>query len=242
MSHTLPDFTTKYKLAKIFGQIDSGELAARQGINSFADRRGNIVWYDDFEAADAVKWSIAPHGAGTGAISTLRAWMGNSSLLIITDANVGDDVAVSKTFCLPPERRIGAEWMFNISMNEPRITFHLIGYTGTTRFIGGVRYDFNLNKLYYYNSAGAYIELTIYDSTTITYYPWLLLKLAIDCDKQEYIRLIFCGTEYDLSGIPLNTIASADPKRVRVQFYTEARTAAAAKVHFDNFILTQNEP
>jgi len=242
MAHTLPDYTTKYKLAKIFGNVDNAELAARLGACSTMDRRGNLIWYDDFEAAAAVKWNIAEDVGGTGALSTDRAWMGNQSMKTVTDDDIGDLVRLAKIFTLPIERRMAAEFMFFIAAGKPTTLLNIVGYTGTASFQAQIKYDHNLQKIYYYNSAGAWVELTIYDFTTILLEPWFFMKLAIDWDTKKYIRFIFCGTEYDLSDIDMKTAANASKKHVEIYMYNTAETAAAATVYFDNFILTQNEP
>ena len=46
MVHTLPDYSTKYRMTNVFGNIDHSELAARLGSPSTFDRRGNIIFMD----------------------------------------------------------------------------------------------------------------------------------------------------------------------------------------------------
>jgi len=242
MSHTLPDYTTKYKLAKIFGNVDNAELAARLGACSTMDRRGNLIWYDDFEAAAAVKWTIFTDVGATAALSTDRAWMGNQSMKTVTPAVINNSASLTKIFSLPPERRMGAEFMFCITTEKPVIILGVYGYDGTSNVIGGIKYDHNLEKLYYFNSAGAFIELPLYDSLLITTEHWFYVKLVVDWDTKKYVRLIFSSTEYDLSSIDLRTIASIVKKYITVEIKNMAGTNAAATVYFDNFILTQNEP
>jgi hypothetical protein len=242
MSHTLPDYTTKYKMVKIFGQIDSAELAARLGSLSLLDRRGSVILYDNFEAAGMSGWKTGFSAGGSCALSTTQAFTGNQSMKTVTDVDVGDYSGFHRDFCLPIERRFATEVMFCITGGKPNIRFGILGYTGTLRLQAQIKYDYNVNKLYYYNSAGAWVELAIVDSTNITYEPWLFLKVVVDWDKGEYVRLIFCSTEYDLSNLDIRSFADASPKHIYVSMITEAGTAAAATVYFDNFILTQNEP
>jgi len=241
MVHTLKDYSTKYKLTKIFSQVDDAELAARLGALSTLDRRGKLIWCDDFEAAAAAKWSTSISAGGTAAVSTERSWMGNQSMKTVTHTDVGDGVNLGKVFCLPVERRMATEFMFCITGGAPIVRSYIVGYTGTAYFLAQVQYDHNLQKLYYYNDASAWVELPIYDSTVTPLEPWFLMKLVIDWDLKEYVRFIFCGTEYDLSGIGMKTGADATKKHVEVFIYSRAETAAAATVYFDNFILTQNE-
>lgn len=241
MVHTLKDYTTKYKLAKIFGNVDNAELAARLGACSTMDRRGNLIWADDFEAAVASKWGTSVAAGGTVTLSTDRAWMGNQSIKLLAPNALGSSAAIVKAFCLPIERKIATEFMFCMTTGKPIVELRVIGYTGTYYFDALIMYNHNTGKLYYGNSAGAWVELTLTDSTALSYEPWLLVKLAMDWDTKKYIRFIFCSTEYDLSAISMHSAASATAKHVEVYIYNSPATAADATVYIDNFILTQNE-
>lgn len=242
MTHTLPDYTTKYKLAKIFGNVDNAELAARLGACSALDRRGNLIWYDDFDAAAAVKWKLGGDAGYTAALSSDRAWMGNQSMKTVTDVDVGDTATIRKDFALPIERTIGLEFMFYIATGAPTVLIYIVGYTGTAYFQAQLQYDHNLGKLYYYNSASAWIELPIVDNVDPTGEHWFYVKLVLDWDSKEYVRAIFGGTQYDLSGLGMKTAANVTARKVIVVIYNRAETAAAATVYYDNFIFTQNEP
>lgn len=242
MAHTLPDYTTKYKLAKIFGNVDNAELAARINGLSTLDRRGNVVWWDDFEGGASLKWGVFADGVGTATVSTDRAWMGSQSMKLTTAAVIGNVVDLDKSFSLPIERKLGVEFMFHIASGKPTILIYWVGFTGTTYFLAQVQYDFNLDKIYYYNSGSAWIELPKVDGTVTTHESWCLMKLVIDWTTKEYVRFIFGGSEYNLSGLSLKTGASATARRTDVLIYNRAETAAAATVYIDNFIFTQNEP
>jgi len=242
MAHTLPDYTTKYKLAKIFGNVDNAELAARLGGPTTMDRRGNIIWYDDFEAAAALKWdpNIAP--GGTVAYSAERAFMGNQSLKLVTDNDLGDFIVLRKSFPLPVERTIGLEFMFCITVENPIVQPTLEGWDGTNYFIGQLLWNQLTGKLYYYNAGFAWTELPVYDATTLMYEPWFYMKLVINWDTKEYVRAIFGGTTYDLSGIPMCESPSITLQHVDVYLGVENTAGAISTVYIDNVVLTQNEP
>jgi hypothetical protein len=242
MTHTLPDYTTKYKLSKIFSSVDTNENAARLGACSTMDRRGNLIWYDDFEAPVALKWGVSTDAGGAAAISTTRCWMGTQSMKSSTHTDIGDQTSLGKVFCLPIERTMGIEYMFNINNGKPIVRIYVVGYTGTAYFMGQIQYDHDLQKIYYYNSASAWIELPLADNNLTVLEHWFLMKLVIDWDKKEYVRFIFGGTEYDLSGIGMKTGANVTKKSVSVILYNIAQSAEASIVYYDNFILTQNEP
>ena len=63
MVHTLPDYTTKYKTAIVFGNLDHAELAARLGSIDIYDRRGAVIDLDNFEAP-YMRWIGETLGGG----------------------------------------------------------------------------------------------------------------------------------------------------------------------------------
>ena len=80
MVHTLPPWTSKYRLVKIFANVDVAELVVRLGSPVSFDRRGNVVLIDDF-AASVIKWSYPGYGTGNGhELSTAWAKSGSQSL------------------------------------------------------------------------------------------------------------------------------------------------------------------
>jgi len=241
MVHTTQDYSGKYRQEVVYGNIDNAEVATRTYPLSSVDRRGNWVWVDDFEAANAAKWKTYAALAGTTALSTDRAWHGNQSMRMTTDAHVNDDCYISKSFALPFSRRMGAEVYAKLHTNKPNIIMDILGYSGTFYYRGSMYYSFNLDKLYYRDSTNNWVELTVYDEVVLTDEKWIPIKLVVDWDSQYYMRLIFAGTLYDLSNYPLYATASALAQQVYVIIYTTAGTAAAATVYYDNFIFTQNE-
>lgn len=242
MVHTLPDWTTSHEMLTIFGQIDTGELAARLGALTTLDRRGNIIWMDDFEGGDTKKWATSIDAGGSAAISNTRAWMGTQSMKTITNAAAGDSAALAKAFALPTQHTMGIELMFHMSLGKPLVYIRLIGYDGTHYWTGHVEYNHNTQKLFYYDSDGLPVELTRTDSNVTILEPWFNMKLVVDWDAKEYMRFIFGSTTYDLSGIAMKSIEDGTDKHIEVYLFNEAGTNAAATVYFDNFIFTQNEP
>ncbi|MFH1593720.1 MAG: hypothetical protein ABID09_03365, partial [Candidatus Omnitrophota bacterium] len=75
MAHTNPDYTSKGKLNTITASTDNAELAVRLGSVVTFDRRGNVIFIDDFEGA-TLFWTTG--GAGVGNVEALTAAWGKS--------------------------------------------------------------------------------------------------------------------------------------------------------------------
>jgi len=225
----------------VYGNIDSAEQSARQNINSFYDRRGTVIWFDGFEAANDNHWSLGGDAGGTKALTTTKAWMGNQSMLMTTPGVAGQFANLNKAFSAPFNYRMGAEVMMREGDNDPRVSLLILGYSGTYVYRGTLRFNFATDVLDYRNSAGGYTALTVVDSYNTDQEQWIPIKLVVDWTTGYYVRAFFGGTEYDLSTIPLYATASAILPRVHCQIYTEATLAAASTMYYDNFIFTQNE-
>jgi hypothetical protein len=241
MVHSTQDYSGRYRQETVYGNIDNGELATRTFPLTSVDRRGNVVWFDDFEGAAAAKWATAATAPGTVALSTDYAWHGNQSMKCTGGANVNDSCSLLKYFSLPYNNRMGIEIMFHIKTNKPRVEFRFGGYSGVNVYNAGFGYDHNLGMLYYRNAADAAIALTLNDYVGLGQGFWIPMKLVVDWDKNEYVRILFGGTEYDMTGIPIYAVANAALQYLFVIVYAINASAASAVTYFDNFILTQNE-
>jgi hypothetical protein len=205
------------------------------------DRRGSVVWWDDFEEGAAAKWKVIPLTVGTAALSTDRAWTGSTSLKVTTAAAALDYVTFVKACASSFSHRSGLEMSYCRTVAQPYVDMYLFGYSGTAYFEAGFRHDFATAKIYYEDDTATFIELPKYDPQIVDREHWIPVKIVADWDKQEYIRLIFAGTEYDLSGIPLYNAASAELQHLRPQIKTWSSAAASCVVYYDNIILTCNE-
>jgi hypothetical protein len=116
-----------------------------------------------------------------------------------------------------------------------------IAYSGTYYCWARIRFDWALSKLYYWDAGGNWVELTIRDHTSVVEHQWYPMKLVIDLDAGEYVRLLFCGTNYDLSGILMEQVPDAQLQDVYVDIYEYSTAADVSTCYFDNIILTQNE-
>jgi hypothetical protein len=241
MVHTGPDYSEEYRQELLYGFTDVGELSARQGINSFFNRSGNIVWYDDFESANAVKWISSCVGAGSTALSTDRAWMGNQSMKFVTDVNATDYCKIYKSISLPIARRLAIECMFCLTDNKPIVSIWFDGYTGTKLQQGAFRYDSNADMVQYCDSTWTWQDLSIEDHVSLTSEHWVPMKLVVDWDTGYYIRGYFAGTTYDLSSYALRSTLSPSNQFLIIATRVDAATNAAATAYCDNVILTQNE-
>jgi len=242
MVHTLPDYTTRYKMVKIFGQIDNNELACRLGSSSTEDRRGNIVWSDDFESTTK-KWALGASGTGsTMDLVDTVAHRGNGSVKCVTGNNTSDLNFMLKRFTLPSEHKVGTEIYVDIIDKAIKLTNVVQGYSAPYYFGATVEFDVAADTIKVTDEND--VQHTL--DGTIPYNEnepmWVMYKLVIDWATKKYVRLILGNDTYDLSEYGLKQSPTTKKDMLQVWYFINPTLDANKTMYFDDFILTQNEP
>lgn len=244
MPKDYPDFGTQTTEEAYPLINDLGELAARLGSIATYDRRGNVVYLDDFEAP-VLKWGISGdpfHTGWSGVLDSTSPRSGAQDLKLTTDAYSDNFVKALKQIQFRGSYRVGGEICFSLPSANSDWRLEVGVYTGTRVVDGWLKFDYTAGRLYYMNSAGTYVELAssiTLVSTTFTHYN---TKLVIDAETEKYVRLLFGNTEYDLSAISCRASDSVLGLRTFYNIYVYNQDATAVSTCFDDFIATINEP
>lgn len=243
MVHTLPDYTTKYKMTTIFGQIDTGELAARLGSPVTFDRRGHILFYDDFEDLLG-KWNTGTHGDGASVAISTAAAATKSSSVKLTTGSTGQFMARMFIYrALPVLGKLGFEVSFTFDDDMDNIVLHATIRSGVSIFSPRIELDHTNNKIEYYDSGGIYQDLITSVSWQHETYNWAALKFVVDYTNEKYTRLIFRDTQTPMSSYAMRrTELGGNEQRVDFGITATGTTGNNAVLYVDNVIITQNEP
>lgn len=222
--------------------IGNAELAARlSSINTF-DRRGDVVWMDDFES-NVPKWAETTVGAGNSKeYSTDRAFMGSTSMKLITGAADGRVMGIQKKFALPRTTKIGIEARVFMETEDTWTTVIIYGRADNYLYYGRVRWSFTDRTFQYQPKTGPWITLKDNTFNDTGDEAWIPIKLVIDYDTLKYVRVIFGDTEYDLSSEALPTMPIPGVDSILIGVDVTAKAAASSIIYVDNVIFTQNEP
>lgn len=242
MVHTLPPWTSKWRMAKIFGQIDSGELATRLGSIDTFDRRGNIVWMDDFEAS-TLKWNSLTIGAnGSGVLSTETARNGASCFKMVTDAVTGRGWQIVKRLPIPESGRIGIEFSVSSADDKWNLALTLALYTLAGTINANLTWNEEFHKLWIIPLEGG-SEDFFFDAYHFNdIYNFYTMKLVVDFSTSKFVRAIWNDYARDLSGYALRPTAFVDSYFMSININVTAKENAAKTVYIDDVIVTQNEP
>lgn len=222
--------------------IGIGELAARLGSIVNFNRRGDVVWMDDFESS-TLKWATGGTGTGNSvALSTASAKNGTQSMKLITGDDVNNYSFIHRFLPYPILGNIGFEYSFALGSNLWVIELYDLFYTGTEAVYGVVRYLPQDDRIDYLDADGNFqtmvSNLDLYEADSL-FNTW---KLVINPLTQKYTRLFLNDATYDMSNYSLRTWASniAPYHQARIWIYTD--TAANNYAYIDDVIFTQNEP
>ena len=242
MVHTLPDYSTKYKMVRIFGQIDTGELAVRLKSIVTNDRRGNVMWMDDFEDISQ-KWDYNEYPiTGLCAHTSKYSYSGTQCMQINSGAHSAAVSGIDKRFPQPPQAKFGIECFVRHLGADCNFGLAITARDGNYAYDGDVRYYPDEDELKIrtgltdYTSLGTGI-LPISDEEL-----WYSFKIVIDWATKKYVRAIVGYTQYDLSKYSLFTYGIVERPYLKLRLRLFSENDDNHTCYVDNVIITQNEP
>lgn len=242
MAHGTPDWWGESPTSTIHQVTDAGELAVRLGSPVSFDRRGNVVWYDDFEDG-MQRWVTTGAGTGNAVILTSLYPLSGAYCAKLTGGSDGAMYAeLSRILFSPVPGGIGVEISFELAGLGDEIDLLVTHYDGAALYRYHVRWVRATADFEYLDSAGAWQDIDASKPLIATSASWHTMKVVFDTVDGEYMRAMLDDEEYPLVGIAPQTGASAVEPTVRLQIdvYSTAGNNHSARV--DNVIITQNEP
>lgn len=242
MAHGTPDWGADAAKKTVYSGIDLAELAARLGSIVKYDRRGDVVWLDDF--TDGLEaWR-----AQSTVVGDLPAWSaayfksGGFSCRLHTSAVAARGSAILRYFSIPVLSKMGLEVCFTCELNLTLNTIYIVIANAVATYHYHIRYNSDNNRLEYAPSAVAWTPF----ATGVIPYPtehlFHNLKMVIDAVKGEFIGVIFGDTVYSLAGIAAYTLAGVGTPYAQALIMLENTGDAAREMYVDDVIFTQNEP
>lgn len=250
MPHGQPDYGAQAVKETVFGQADLGELAASLGSIDTFDRRGDIVWLDDFES-DVLKWTLILPGVGDSVVASSEAARNGAFSAKLTTGNVIADMVTMVHYSpYPVTSRVGFEISFTVHNNLSDLIFSQRLYDGSDEHFARVRYRPATDVLEYLDRNAVWqnlaTSLVLLDAAYILH----TIKLVMDLNTQEYIRIIVDDVDYDLSVLepplllPLYRHTPDPATTPHWEQIVDKITGVNANTssYVDDAIVTQNEP
>lgn len=242
MATGAPDFFTYSQQSQWSSMGGLAELAARINGIPLIDRRGDVVWTDSFEYG-VNKWRLG----GTAIPKTFT----QTTELVEHEQYAGNLTYTGGTnkyaYIIHPmsylsNTKIGIS-AFITSPENP--DYYQLGLT--TAFLPDLLHNAVLRmtadgNLQVKTTDGTFQTIATGHEESSTTDAFLYLKIVCDPTTNKYTRAIFNNEEFDLSTIPLHTVASAAYPFMQIILQSGFNIANPISLYVDNVTLTINEP
>lgn len=241
MARGQADFGAYTAETYLAGLSDMAELAVRLGSIVIFDRRGKVIDLDDCEGT-LFKWYPTLVGDGAAIFDSTNPKSGSQCIKLTSGGGLGDHAAIEKRFPPLASQILGFEICFSQPDTDTYLDIIITYHDGTNSHSGKLRIDFNAKTISYWEGAAIYTKILDVDEFhegTFFYYP---IKLVVDLSLNYFKRLLFAGTEYDLSTYPLRTTGSGAAPHFSFTLDLVRRTGAGGDIYIDDSIITEDEP
>jgi hypothetical protein len=241
MPRSYPDWSNVRKEVSFILREDLAELAARLGSIDVFDRRGYVLWWDDFKHGLGA-WRTATDGTGASvALSTVYPkWP--PFALKLTGGSDGSRIAEAyKYFKLPVAGKIGVEISIDFLTDFDEFYLELRMDDLTTIHRAKIKIDGSLGTLHYLDSDNDYQELGDVLGLVDAYGGYHNLKLVVDFSVDEYVRVILDRTAYDLTDVASYTAGDPSSPFMRLHTQLVSRDGENDECQIDGVIVTQDE-
>jgi len=242
MPHGGPDWSTGGQISTVHTIEDLGELAARLGSIVTHDRRGNIIWLDDFE--DGLnQWHRGGDAGYEVNWNSQYSRNGGFSCQLKTPATDGTQAWITKYTAYPVLSLLGVELSFSYEQNWQYLFLDLRVQLPTEIVAAAIRYNHSTNIFERQTGPLAWAVIPDTDFTPQGIPDAFdTIKLVVDFVNKKLVRLIINSQEVDLSTLDCYIIAVGGTPVLNSTIKLETDTNAVAIAHIDDAIITQNEP
>ena len=220
---------------------DLGEIAARLGSPLVYDRRGEVIWIDDFRYG--IKgWNFLGSGAGSGGFLVADPrLMGPYSAELIAGSSLSHYAQLIKNFSAQSLGRCGIEVAMEFASDFETMLVLLTRSNNGITTQGAIEFNFTDEALKYLGDDGLYHDFATLASPPVLANKFQFIKLVVDLDTSFYVRAMHEETEYDLAGISLYTVAGSGLEYQAALLRLTGRAGNNDTMHLGHVILTGND-
>lgn len=242
MAHGGPDYGIAAPSVYAFPIVTNEDLFLRQGLIKTLDGKGDIIFHDSFEHGPA-KW----HDAGSYpnasiGLSPNHAFGGNWALKFTAPSS--DDPTATAAATIPVDKpdRYGVEFRFTYPNDYHLPKFFLYYYDLEHYYSFGIQYNSLSGKLRYHAPLDNWTDFATVRLEVLPLYYFHPIKLVIDVIKLEYVKFIFRGKEYDLTGKSTTVENITSRRAIQPRFWWQYFSGDPNPSYLDDVIVTENEP
>jgi len=242
MAHGFPDWGQTAGVNTVYQLKDLAELAVRLGSIDAFDRRGDVIFLEDFERGDS-KFITDKGGLNAATyLSLLHCKSGNFSLNLVAGSTLAVYARYAKSLGVPLLSRIGVELSFASGAFAGYFDIGVSVRDGSKVHSFHIRLDVAAKELKVFDDTGAWV--TIATDIALEYSDDLFhtIKVVGDIKTNEYVRVILNSSVYVISGIKMWNAAAIASPYCTLEVTNTGVIASNVSMFIDDIILTQNEP
>lgn len=241
MPHGTRDWGVRNPISTVYTLEDMGELAVRLGSIVSHDRRGNVIFLEDFEY-NANRWALVNNGAGAAIAINTDTYRSPDQCLRFTLGDADGNLSYAEALLpLPRDTGLGLEASWALNSAAEYVSCHFDWFDGTNWKRAGIRYDIEDEELQVCTDLNVWTAFATGIDLREDSEMFHTMKVVVDLINNAYIRAIVNHVEYSLSAYTPYVTASATSPQLRP--ILEAANAAAGNrnVWVDDVIITRNE-
>ncbi len=240
--HGKPDWGLQLK-STVYTIDDLSELAVRLGSEVFFDRRGDVIFIDNFEGGVG-RWITSNPEEPDSVLLTSEISRSGGYSVKLTGISPGlESASMYARIPYPVLSKWGFELHIAMGSEIDYLLFYLTKYTGTHFKTGHIKYDRTNQKLQRKVSLTDYEDIVspfkLYQSRILFH----VFKLVIDLETDKFHRLIVNEKTYDLSAHDIYShVDTVTSPHVAIGIEVYSHDGDKDYIYVDNVIVTQNEP
>ena len=242
MPRGAPDYSNVRAYGPLHRLDDLAELAGRLGSPVTYDRRGSVLFLATF-ANGSGQFGLTSVGSGASLGVTPETFLSGPFSLRMLTSNVTDEISTVHTRIAIPEKtsKLGLEAGVSFTDVEVGFDIQISHYTGAKLYQYTLIYRSDQDRLYIVSPTGSGIlddNLVLYPGS----HAWHKMKIVVDFENNTYLRALMDEDAYDVSDFDAYVYTNTEPKRIDVRLHGATRDNTTREIHWDNVIITQNEP
>lgn len=236
-----PDFDKYLRNSKRHSVQDLGEVSVRLGSINTYDRRGEVLFLDDFRHG-IEGWTVVKPSNGYFRLSTDRSFLSPYCAKFNAVTSGSFQAGAYRSTGANLDGKLGVETCF-VKLQYPHwYEIQQTYITPTTIYRGRIRLDVSTQIASIYNSSGVYepIDLDLSDFQTNDLIAFV--KLVWDPTNGTYTRVMFNNQYLDLKDKSCRVIQSSGSSAGTYGFIMNANSAITMETYLLHVIVTANEP
>jgi len=237
-----PDFYEYLPGSDRYSLSDMGELAVRLGSLSTYDRRGEVVWTEDWGHGYGM-YAFYLDGDGAAVHYDARyVDITDYTLRLIAGKTLTHTAQLYKYFRGWLGDKLGIETALFIQYPPNYIYLRFSRFRDSIQTIGELRIKPATGELAIRNDTGGYTVIDTIGNVVLTYKIFNYMKLCCNFSTNKYMRLLFNQKSYNLSSYNLYQVAAGSDIYYFLYIEVDGAIAYNCEVNISHFILTANEP